>query len=73
MNQNDPALARRYGSLITLMAVAGGLLYFVALVRRSYWAVAIPMTAIVLGLTAAAAVLGRLLMTTPDDSDEPGD
>lgn len=69
MNQNDPALARRYGSLITLMAFAGGLLYLLALLRKSYWALAVPMTAIVLSLVTLAALLGRLLITTPDESE----
>ncbi len=51
------------------MAFAGGLLYLLALLRKSYWALAVPMTAIVLSLVTLAALLGRLLITTPDESE----
>ena len=70
-NANDPALVRRYGSLVSVAAVAIGLLYLIALLRRSYWAVAAPMTVLVLGSVAGAVALGRVLMTTPDEEPDP--
>ncbi|MEO9254524.1 MAG: hypothetical protein ABI305_03220 [Tepidiformaceae bacterium] len=70
MNENDAAIARRYGSLITVAAVVAGGCYSVALVRKSYWAIAVPVT-LAVGLAVAVGVaLGRLLMTTPDNHDE---
>lgn len=67
MNDNDPALARRYGAILMLVAAVAGLLYALALLRRSYAALAVPVTAIVGAALTLAIVLGRLLMTTPDE------
>jgi hypothetical protein len=70
VNDNDPALARRYGSLIAAAAVVAGGCYSIALARRSSWALAAPVSVGVALTVAAAVALGRLLMTTPDNSDE---
>ncbi len=67
MNDNDPALARRYGAFLMVGAVIAGLLYTVALMRRSYAALAVPVTAGVGVVLTLAMVLGRLLLTTPDE------
>ena len=67
MNENDPAIARGYGKMLLAGSAIAGLLFCIALVRRSYLAVAVPMTVVMaVGLTAVG-VLGRLLMTTPDE------
>ena len=71
MNQDDPAITRRYGSMLTICAAAAGLLYAIALLRKSYWAIALPVTVIVAGGLGAAVVLGRLLATTPDEPADP--
>jgi hypothetical protein len=71
MNQDDPAITRRYGTMLTICAAVAGLLYTAALLRRSYWAIALPVTAIVAAGLGAAVVLGRLLMTTPDEPADP--
>ena len=71
MNQDDPAITRRYGSMLTLCAAVAGLLYAIALLRKSYWAVAVPVTAMVAAGLGAAIVLGRVLATTPDEPADP--
>jgi hypothetical protein len=70
-NENDPALARRYGSLITVVAALVGLVYTIGLARRSYWALAAPLTVGVGLVVAGAIALGRLVGTTPDDPPDP--
>jgi hypothetical protein len=70
VNDNDPALARRYGSLVTALAVVAGGCYTIALLRKSYWAVAVPVTLAVALSVAASVFVGRLLMTTPDSTNE---
>lgn len=70
MNENDPAIARGYGKMLLAASAVAGLLYCIALARRSYLAVAVPMTFIVAVALAATGTLGRLLMTTPDEPDE---
>lgn len=67
MNDNDPALARRYGAILMVVATIAGLLYALALMRRSYAALAVPVTAGVGVVLTLAMVLGRLLLTTPDE------
>lgn len=71
LNADDPALARRYGLLISLVAGGAAVLYTLALARRSYWAVAIPVTAGVLTLAGSGLLLGRVLMSTPDEPPDP--
>ncbi|HXU22398.1 MAG TPA: hypothetical protein VN697_00055 [Tepidiformaceae bacterium] len=70
MNANDPAIARNYGKMLLAGSSIAGLLYCIALARRSYLAVAVPMTAIVVVSLAALGTLGRLLMTTPDEPQD---
>ncbi|MGH2632388.1 MAG: hypothetical protein ACRDG3_03165 [Tepidiformaceae bacterium] len=70
MNENDPAIARRYGKMLLAGSAVAAVLYVLALTRRSYLAMAVPMTAMVaLGL-GAVGTLGRLLMTTPDEPQD---
>lgn len=71
MNELDTRLARRYGSLIAASSAVAALLFLFALVRRSYWAVAVPVAfATLVGLTVTT-ILGRLLMTTPFEPPDP--
>jgi hypothetical protein len=70
-NENDPALARRYGSLLTVVAAILGIVYAVGLARRSYWMLVAPVTLVVAATLAAAIALGRLLATTPDEAPDP--
>lgn len=70
MNENDPAIARNYGKMLLAASAVAGVLYFIALARRSYLAVAVPMTVITVVGLAAVGTLGRLLMTTPDESQD---
>lgn len=71
MNERDPELARRYGQVLMVGAAAGGVLYLLALARRSYWAAALPAAVVTLGALGMAGVLGRLLATTPDEEPSP--
>ena len=70
-NQNDPALGRRYGSLLAAGAALAGAVFAVGLARRSYWAVALPVTVAVSTMVAGAIAVGRLLATTPDEPADP--
>ena len=63
-------LARRYGSLLTAAAAAFGVVYAIGLLRRSYWTLALPVGAVTLVGVGAALWIGRLLMTTPDESED---
>ena len=67
MNDSDPALARCYGVVLMVVAAIAGLLYALALLRRSYAALAVPVTTGVGAVLTLVIVLGRLLMTTPDE------
>jgi hypothetical protein len=70
MEEQSAALARKYGAIITGVSVVVGLIYAVGLVRRSYWALALPVTAVTFGALGASLLIGRTLMTTPDESTE---
>lgn len=59
------AQTRRSGALISLVAVLFGAVFAVGVLRRSYWALAIPVS---IGTGSALYVvlwIGRALMTTP--------
>ena len=71
MNERDPELARRYGWVLMAAAGTSALAYLVALMRRSYWATALPVSVMTFGLLAGAGLLGRLLATTPDEPPSP--
>jgi hypothetical protein len=66
MEMHSIAQARRYGTIVTVVAIAGALLFAIGVSRRSYTALAVPVGVVVLGGLGVAAWLGRLLMTTPD-------
>lgn len=70
MEEQSVALARRYGAIISAASVVMGLIYGIGLLRRSYWALALPVTAATVGALGVALWIGRALMTTPD---EPSD
>jgi hypothetical protein len=67
----DGALTRRYGAIISVAAATVGSLYTIGLLRRSYWALAVPLSIVTLGGVAFALWIGRLLMTTPDEAIQP--
>ncbi|HKS90683.1 MAG TPA: hypothetical protein VJQ83_02050 [Tepidiformaceae bacterium] len=67
----DPELARRLGRFIMAGAVIAAALYAIGVARRSYLAVALPVS-ILMGVAVSAAIfLGRLLVTTPDEPPDP--
>lgn len=70
MDNDSVALARRYGAILAVVSAVGSVLFLVGIARRSYAALALPLAAIVLGGFAVTGWIGRLLMTTPDLSDE---
>jgi hypothetical protein len=70
-NENDPALARRYGSLITVFAAVAGVIYAIGLARKTYWVIVAPVTLVFAAGVAGAIVLGRVLATTPDEAPDP--
>ncbi|MEX2079975.1 MAG: hypothetical protein WEC33_00020 [Dehalococcoidia bacterium] len=65
------ALARRYGQLLTAAAGIFAVVYTVGLLRKNYWALALPLTMIVAAALALVFTLGRLLATTPDPAPDP--
>lgn len=67
----DPDIARRYGRLLMVGAGISGALYAFALLRRSYWAIALPVSMVAGAAVGGALVLGRLLATTPDEQPDP--
>lgn len=71
MNQQAVDIARYYGRILSFVSVVTAVLFLVGLARRSYLALALPVAALVLGGSAAAFWLGRLLITTPDYPEDP--
>ncbi|MEX0781590.1 MAG: hypothetical protein WD557_03000 [Dehalococcoidia bacterium] len=67
MDEQSVALTRRYGTIISAVSVGMGLIYLVALARRSYWALALPVTAATMGALCVSLWIGRMLMTTPEE------
>jgi urea transporter len=67
MDAQSVALTRRYGAVIFAVSVVMGLVYLAGLLRRSYWALALPVTAATMGALYVALWIGRTLMTTPDE------
>jgi hypothetical protein len=55
---------------MSAVSVVLGLIYGVGLLRRSYWALALPVTAATVGALGASLWIGRTLMTTPDEPAE---
>lgn len=71
LNADDPVHARRYGRMLSGAAIAIAALFSIGLARRSYWVVALPSVLVVAVACTALAILGRLLMTTPDEPPDP--
>jgi urea transporter len=67
MDEQAVALTRRYGAIISAVSVVVGLIYVVGLLRRSYWALALPVTAATMGALYISLWIGRALMTTPSE------
>lgn len=67
MDEQAVALTRRYGAIISAISVLAGLVYVVGLLRRSYWALALPVTAATMGALYISLWIGRALMTTPSE------
>ena len=67
MDEQSIALTRRYGAIISAVSVVVGLIYMVGLLRRSYWALALPVTAATVGALYISLWIGRALMTTPSE------
>jgi hypothetical protein len=59
------------GGLIMAGAVAELILFAVGLVRKSYLAVALPVTGAMAALSALAFWVGYTMLTTPADMPEP--
>lgn len=71
METDNIALARRYGQMLMAGAGISGILYLFGLLRRSYWALALPLTSLVGAALVVTLLLGRLLATTPDEPPDP--
>ncbi|MGH2608249.1 MAG: hypothetical protein ACRDHF_04100 [Tepidiformaceae bacterium] len=67
MDEDSVALTRRYGAMICAASAVMGLIYGVGLLRRSYWALALPVTAATVGALGVSLWIGRALMTTPSE------
>jgi len=70
MDEQAVALTRRYGMIISAISVFAGLVYAIGLIRRSYWALALPVTAATAGMLYIALWIGRALMTTPSEPED---
>ena len=70
MDEEAVAQTRRYGMIISVAAAFLGLVYGVGVLRKSYWALALPVTAATAGSLYIALWIGRALMTTPSEPPE---
>jgi len=57
--------SRTYGLLICGASVGAAFVFLIGVLRKSYWAVAMPVTAGFLGALYVAFWIGRALLTTP--------
>jgi hypothetical protein len=57
--------SRTYGMIICALSVITGIVFLGGVLRRSYMALAIPVTAGFLGALYVAFWIGRALVTTP--------
>lgn len=62
---------RRTGALIMVGAVLQLILFLFGLARRSYAALAVPVTVAVVGLSALGAWVGYTMLTIEPDMPEP--
>jgi len=65
VDQDAIERTRLYGIVISLIAVLAGAIYIVGLLRRSYWALALPVTAATAGALYITLWIGRALIATP--------
>lgn len=65
MDQSAITQTRVYGAVISMLALLGGVVYTVGLLRRSYWALALPVTAGTAGVLYVTLWIGRALIATP--------
>lgn len=70
MDEAAVAKTRTYGQIISALAVFAGLVYAVGVLRRSYFILALPVTAVTFGALYIALWIGRALMTTPAEPPE---
>ncbi len=70
MDETAVAQTRKYGQIISVLAVIAGLVYVVGVLRRSYFILALPVTAATFGALYIALWIGRALMTTPAEPPE---
>lgn len=70
MDQAAITQTRIYGAIISLLAVVGGAVYAVGILRRSYWALALPVTAATLGALYITLWIGRALIATPTNTTD---
>ena len=61
---------RRYGMIISVGAVVFGAIYTIGVLKKSYWMLAIPVTAATMGALYIALWIGRALMTTEAEPQE---
>jgi energy-coupling factor transporter transmembrane protein EcfT len=54
-----------YGMIICAATIVGALVFLAGVVRRSYWALALPVTGGFLGALYVAFWIGRALIATP--------
>jgi hypothetical protein len=59
---------RRYGIAISAIAMLLGAVYAAGVLRRSYWALALPVTAATTGALYIALWIGRALIATARDA-----
>ncbi|GAB4322295.1 MAG: hypothetical protein Kow0010_03000 [Dehalococcoidia bacterium] len=70
MDQAAITQTRVYGAIISLFAVIGGVVYAVGVLKRSYWALALPVTAATLGALYITLWIGRALIATPTNATD---
>lgn len=58
---------RMFGALICALSAAGGLALVIGVLRKSYWALAAPVTLGTLGALYVIFWIGRALLTTPTE------
>lgn len=57
--------SQSYGLVICAASVLAGLVFLIGVLRKSYWAVAAPVTLGFMGALYVAFWIGRALVTTP--------
>ena len=63
--QSTAQRSRTYGFVICGASVAAAFVFLTGVLRKSYWALAMPVTAGFLGALYVAFWIGRALLTTP--------